>query len=138
MARLGRKSRIVLLSLALCMLILAVLWYPYKSGTVPEWKLQVIDSAGRPVVGAQVGEEWNDPVDEGITSVADRRTDSRGFVVFPKHVLHNRLALGAPQFRPAAHISVCARGQFGDALWDEKDQKMATRMELEEGPCPFI
>jgi len=137
MARLGRKFKILVLSLALLLLIIAVLWYPYKAGVVPEWKIQVFASDGRSFAGAQVGEQWNDPIDEGITSVDSRNTDSNGFIVFPQRLLRNRLALGSPPFKPAALITVCTANQYGDAVWDEKDRGAVTQLQLKDGACPY-
>jgi len=89
------------------------------------------------MVGAQVEQQWNDPINDGITSEDSENTDSNGFVVFPKHLLRNRLALGLPRSRPAALITVCTADQYGDAVWDEKDRQMVARLQLKKGPCPY-
>jgi hypothetical protein len=55
------------------------------------WKLQVVGTDRGPLFGAQATQEWMDPIQEGKTMADTRRTDSSGFVVFAKRVLHNRL-----------------------------------------------
>ena len=137
MPRIRKTLKIALMSLLLIILIACVLWYPYKSGAVPEWRIQIIDVDGHPVIGMQVEQEWLDPIDGGITSEDSRQTDTQGFVMFPRRPLHNRLAFGRPLYQPSAHIYMCGRGQYGQASWDAKDNVMATRVELKKGACPF-
>jgi len=135
--RVRKTLKIALTSLSLIILIACVLWYPYKSGAVPEWRIQIIDVEGHPVVGMQVEQEWLDPIDDGITFADSRQTDTQGFVVFPRRPLHNRLAFGRPPFQPSAHIYMCGQGQYGQAFWDAKDKVMVARVELKKGACPF-
>jgi len=137
MARIRKALKLSLMLLVVIFLIAGVLWYPYGSGSVPEWRIHVVDTDGHPVAGIRANEEWFDPIDEGITSVDTQRTDTQGFVVFPKRSLHNRLALGTPRYRPGAHIFMCGHEQFGQAFWEEKDLMMVGRVELKRGPCPF-
>ena len=137
MVKLSRKLRIALLPIAALLVMVAVLWYPYGAGRVPQWKLQVVDSNARPVIGAQVVEQWTDPIDDGITSVDSRTTDANGFVVFQRHPLRNRLALGTPRFKPAALITVCTADQYGDVVWEEKDGCTPAELQLKKGPCPY-
>jgi len=132
-----RKWKLALVSAGALLLIFAVLWYPYESGVVPEWKIQVIDSGGHPLIGGQANQEWLDPIEDGITSADARQTDSAGFVVFPKRVLHNRLVLGTPTFPPAARVTVCGKDEFGDVEWEAQNQKIVTQLELKRGPCPY-
>jgi hypothetical protein len=137
MPRIRKTLKIAVTSLLVIILIAGVLWYPYKSGTVPEWRIQVIDFEGRPVVGMQVEQEWLDPIDDGMTFEESSQTDTQGFVVFPRRPLHNRLAFGRPPYQPSAHIYMCGQGQYGQASWDAKHNVMVTRVELKKGACPF-
>lgn len=137
MTKLSRKRKIALLSFVVLLISVAVLWYPYEKGVVPQWKLEVVDSDGRPAVGAPVNEEWDDPLKEGITSVDSRNTDANGFVEFPERLLRNRLALGTSQFRPAALITVCTADQYGEAVWEEQGQQVTGRLRLKKGSCPY-
>ena len=137
MPRIRKPLKIALASLLLIILIACVLWYPYKSGAVPEWRIQIIDVEGRPVVGMQVEQEWLDPIDDGIISEDSRQTGTQGFVVFPQRLLHNRLAFGTPQYQPSAHVYMCGQGQYGRAFWGAKDREMVTKLELKKGACPY-
>jgi hypothetical protein len=47
----NRKLRIALQALGAILLIAVVLFYPYNAGSVPQWKLQIVDQTGKPVVG---------------------------------------------------------------------------------------
>jgi hypothetical protein len=132
-----KALKLLLVLLSVIFLIAGVLWYPYGSRVVPTWRIQIVDADGHPVAGIRVNQEWLDPIDDGITSVDTRQTDTRGFVVFPKRSLHNRLALGNPRYRPGAHIFMCGHEQFGQAFWEEKDLEMVGTVELKRGPCPF-
>jgi len=104
---------------------------------VPEWKLQVVDQNGRPAVGAQVNQEWIDPIDDGIVSGDSRTTDSNGFVFFPKRVLHNRFALGIAHSFPSSRLLVCWQDQFGDFYWDGQPSHLAAKLFLKKGICPY-
>jgi hypothetical protein len=129
----SRKPKIALALLGLVLMAAFALWYPYKSGNVPEWRLQVIDEGGQAVVGAQVNQEWVDPIDDGMVSVDSRTTDARGLVLFPRRVLHNRLALGTVRSR----IEVCWHDQFGDIGWDGKPPGLPPQLVLKRGACPY-
>ena len=137
MGRIRETLRFVLASLSVICLIGGALWYPYKWGAVPEWKIQIVDADGHPVVGFRANQEWLDPIDDGITRIDTRQTDTQGFLMFPRRPLHNRLALGYPPYKPTAHIYGCGQGQYGQAFWDAKDREMVTRLELRKGACPF-
>ena len=125
------------LILLVIFVIAGVLWLPYKSGAVPEWRIQIVGTDGHPVEGIDVNEEWLDPIEDGRTSVDIRQTDTQGFVAFPERPLHNRLAFGNSPYQPSAHIYMCRQGQYGQAFWDAKDNVMATSVELKKGVCPF-
>lgn len=137
MPKITKVLKLALIVLAVILLIAGVLWYPYKSGAVPEWRIQVTDADGRPVVGISANEEWIDPLDEGITPVDIRETDAQGFVVFPRRQLRSRLAFGPPTYQPSAHVYMCGQGLHGQAFWDAKDHEMVAKLELTKGPCPY-
>ncbi len=61
----------------------AALLYPFATGEVPSWRIQVVDQHGKPISGIGVREYWgNDSVDYR-DSVQDSMTDDKGFVTFP-------------------------------------------------------
>jgi hypothetical protein len=132
-----RMGRIALLSFGILALIVFALWYPYSAGSVPEWRIQIMDNAGHGIAGAQANQEWLNPIEDGIVKSDSRTTDSNGMVVFPRRALQNRLALGLPKLRPSAHIFVCWQDQYGDISWDDNNRKPAAQLVLKQGSCPY-
>ena len=137
MPRITKTLKLALLLLSAIIVFAGVLWFPYRSGAVPEWRIQIIDTDGHPVAGIRANQEWLDPIEEGKTMVDTQQTDTQGFVVFSRRTLHNRLAFGDPPYQPSAHVYVCGEGLYGQAFWDAKDREMVTRLELKKGACPF-
>jgi hypothetical protein len=131
------KLKIPLVLLGSVLAAAFALWYPYESGSVPEWKLQVVDQTGQAVAGAQINQEWLDPIDDGIVSGDSRTTDRNGFVLFPKRVLRNRLALGAAHSAPSSRLFVCWQNQFGEVDWDGNPSHLADQLILKKGACPY-
>ena len=138
MPRINKILKLALLLLLAILVIAGVLWFPYKSGAVPEWKIQIVDTDGHPVGGIRANQEWLDPIEDGRTNVDTRQTNTQGFVVFPRRALHNRLAFWNPPYQPSSHVYLCGDGQYGQAFWEEKDREMVSKLKLRKGPCPFI
>jgi hypothetical protein len=134
---LSKKLRIAMLLVGLALCTVFALWYPYELGAVPEWKLQVVDPSGNPVVGAQITQEWINPIEDGMISSDSRTTDVSGVVLFPKRVLHNRLALGTAQSAPSSRLFVCWRDEFGDLDWDGNPSHLFLKLVLKKGACPY-
>lgn len=114
----------------------AVLLYPYEIAGVPEWRIQILDSNGKPVAGVPVGEGWLDPIDEGNAMGDQKETDATGTVVFPKRILHSRLELGFGGLKRSARIIVCAKDEYGAVYWDGSGALPGT-LNLERGSCPY-
>lgn len=139
----SRKFKFGLLVLGATSLVVLVALYPYNAGSVPEWKLRIVDQSGRPVFGARVEEEWLDPIREGQVMLESRDTDSDGWVLFPEHPVHNQLANGFLRSGPSAHIFMCWEDQSGQVLYgqlfyDGKSGQMVHRLVTSKGRiCPF-
>ena|SRR5208282_100079 len=139
----NRKLKIALLVLGAVLLIAVVFFYPYEAGGVPQWKLRVVDQEGRPVVGAQVQQEWLDPYYEGQTLMESRNTDADGWVLFPKRPIHKQLANGFLRFQPSAHVYTCWHDQSGQVLsgqlfYEGKSSQLVDQLVLANGTvCPF-
>ena len=114
----------------------AALIYPYKIPGIPEWRIQILDSRGKPLVAVPVNEDWLDPMDEGNSSGDQRKTDGTGTVVFPKRALRNRLALGSWRTKREARILVCTNDEYGALYWDGSGASPAT-LTLQQGACPY-
>lgn len=132
-----------MLVLGAVLLIALVLFYPYIAESIPEWRVRIVDQTGKPIVGAQVEEEWFDPVDEGPAMLESRNTGLDGWVLFPKRPIHNRLANGSLKFKPSAHIYMCWQdpsGQvlYGQSFYEGNRSELAGQLVATKGPvCPF-
>jgi hypothetical protein len=133
----SRKLKVAMTLVGLALGVVFALWYPYESGTVPEWKLQVVDPNGKPVVGAKVNQEWINPIEDGMVRADSRTTDASGVVLFPKRILHNRLALGTGHSAPSSRLFVCWQDNFGDANWDGNPSHLYAKLVLKKGACPY-
>jgi hypothetical protein len=133
----SRTLKVAMLLAGLVLGVVFVLWYPYESGNIPEWKLQVVDPSGNPVVGAQVNQEWLNPIEDGMVSADSRTTDVSGAVLFPRRVLHNRLALGTAHSAGSSRLFVCWQDQFGDFDWDGNPLHLSAKLVLKKGTCPY-
>jgi hypothetical protein len=70
------------LGLALLILLL-ILLYPFKTTTVPEWNLRVLDDGGAAVRGIKVTEHWQHYLLEANGHEDLRTTNEEGRVGFP-------------------------------------------------------
>jgi hypothetical protein len=133
----SKKLKVVILLAGFVLVVAFALWYPYDSGVVPQWKLLVVDPSGNPVAGAQVNQEWINPIEDGMVRSDSRTTDDRGVVVFPKRILHNRLALGTAKSVPSCRLFACWQDEFGDIDWDGNPSHLNAKLVLKKGACPY-
>ena len=138
----NRKLKAALGVFGAILLTVVVLWYPYNAGSIPEWKLRIVDQTGKPVIEAQVEQEWLDPIREGQTMVESRGTDTDGWVLFPKRPIHNQLANGLLRFKPSAHIYMCWQDKAGQVLYGQlfyegKRSELVDRLVLAKGTVCF-
>ena|SRR5215472_2070777 len=133
------KRTLRVLSILFCLLLLTAItvWFPYRTQGVPEWKLQVLDTHGNPAIGAQINEEWIDPIDEGVSRVDSPIADGNGSAVFPNRIVHNRLAFGFVREKPSARILVCWQNEYGAFYWDGASSELPKELRLTEGRCPY-
>lgn len=123
--------------LGVLVVIAVVLWWPYETTGIPEWRVQVMDRAGKPLPNVQVNQEWLDPIEDGIVSAGTGYTDANGVAVFPKRVLHNRLAFGFVRGKPNARVFTCWQDQYGDLDWDGVSPVPPKTITLKKGYCPY-
>lgn len=139
----NRKVRVALLSAGGILLVLLILFCPYNAGSIPEWKLRIVDPSGKPVVGAQVEQEWLDPIDDGQPMLDSRNTDLEGWVLFPKRAIRNQLANGFSNSGPRAHIYTCWQDRSGQVLhgqlfYEGKRSELARQLILAKASvCPY-
>jgi hypothetical protein len=114
----------------------AMLFYPYRTKGIPEWRLQVLDSNGKPLAGVPVSEDWLDPIDEGNSTSDQKKTEPNGAVAFPQRVLHSRLEFAFQGIKPDARIQLCTNEEFGAVYWDGSGPPPST-LKLKKGFCPY-
>ncbi|MCU1316943.1 MAG: hypothetical protein JWN63_2265 [Candidatus Acidoferrum typicum] len=116
-------------------LVLAVLalWNPHASGSVPEWKLQIMDQSGKLAVGAQVSQQWIDPIDDGIVSVDSRTTDAHGFVLFRRACSATVLRLGLLTPHRVPGCLSAGRINLRILIWDGQPSHLAAQLVLKKG-----
>jgi hypothetical protein len=71
--------------------VIALLFYPFETTVVREWKLQVVDEAGHSVQGVPVSESWSDYTIGADEQSEVRLSDNEGYVVFPQRVIKRNL-----------------------------------------------
>jgi len=133
----AKKRRIILLVGVSVILLAALLWFPYSSRSIPEWRLTVVDSSGHVVSDVQATEEWLNPIEDGLTSSDSRKTNANGEVIFPRRPLNNRLLFGNFKKHPSAHVFVCWKDEFGDVFWDEANPTLSPRLVLRKADCAY-
>jgi hypothetical protein len=65
------------------LVLLLILLYPFKTTTVPEWNLRVLDDGGAAVRGIKVTEHWQHYLLEASGHEDPRTTNEEGRVGFP-------------------------------------------------------
>lgn len=78
-----RRSTRLLLILGVAAL---VLFFPYKTTVVPEWKIKVVDERGRPFADVRVAQQW-DHYSYRIGAIEEQYSDENGYVVFPERTV---------------------------------------------------
>ena len=79
--RLGPRWYKALASVSIVLLL--ILLYPFKTTTVPEWNLRVLDDGGAAVRGIKVTEHWQHYLLEASGHEDPRTTNEEGRVGFP-------------------------------------------------------
>jgi hypothetical protein len=72
--------------------LIVMLFYPFETTVVPEWKIHVVDVSGKPVPGVIVNEQWRNHSIEFNCHNEDATTDGQGHVSFPRRTVRASLA----------------------------------------------
>jgi hypothetical protein len=99
--------------------LLTALPFPFETTIVPQWRIQVVDKAGTPLLGVTVTEHWSHSSLEHDGHEAEATTDEGGYVTFPVRTIRASLlgrAIGPVRnvlktgvhagFGPSADLSV--------------------------------
>lgn len=102
-------------------LILTVLFFPYKTTTVPEWNLRIVDDGGTPVREINVTEHWQDYPLELSGNEEAKRTDSNGTARFDPRTIRASLArrLFARVTKPGDRAQTVPYGAI--VVWGSKE-----------------
>jgi hypothetical protein len=79
-----KPGAVLVASLAL---VAALLFSPWETVVVQEWKIQILDESGHPIKNVPLREMWSDPAVESFDHTVDLTTDADGFVVFPRRMV---------------------------------------------------
>ncbi len=72
-------------------LVATLLFYPFETVVVPEWKIQILDESGNSIRDVPSREVWGDDSVESHDHTEDLSTDAEGYVVFPKRTVKANL-----------------------------------------------
>ena len=81
-SEIGPRLRRALIAVLLLLLVLLV--FPFKTTIVPSWNLRVVDQSGTPVRGLNVTEHWQHYLIESSAHEDARQTGPDGRVSFPE------------------------------------------------------
>lgn len=109
-----------------------VLFCPYPSTTAPAFKIQIVDTSGRPVQQLNATEEWGFwPFDELAPWVASGKTDDHGYLVLPRQQTWASLGsrmfcciVGTKGTGPGVYILACDAQHLQQAVfeWEGKSR----------------
>lgn len=88
-----QKKWLVTWALIACLVVLLV--YPFDSTVVPEWQIRIVDEASKPIRDVVVREQWRNHSVEFHGHYEDRKTDSEGYVFFPRRTVRAPLIVRA-------------------------------------------
>lgn len=74
------KSAKVILLVA----IAVVLFMPFPTEMIPEWKMQVVDEQNQPLADVRAEQSWRNYAFWGGDGYVTKCTDSNGYIVFPR------------------------------------------------------
>jgi len=83
------RRHVILTGTIIILLSLIILLVPFSTTVVPEWKVRVLNSQGKPVSGVRVRQTWKHySLDlEPATNQEQEWSDETGYVVFPKRTI---------------------------------------------------
>jgi hypothetical protein len=118
----------------------AILFAPFPTTAVPEWKVQVVDGQGRALKGELVRQYWQDYSLESCCGggSADARTDENGYVIFPRRSVWASLFSRVVN-PPIAELMTLAHGSAGVhanvMVWGRDNNAVSVKYEPGE-PLP--
>ncbi len=109
-------------SLLFIVAIALILFIPYKTTIIPEWKIRAIDDEAKPVPHARFRQGWDND-SYGIHGMEFRQADENGYVVLPERSFYLPLIYRIPR-SALAYLMLFAHGSVGnDASLNALDDK---------------
>lgn len=121
-------------------LLLFILFMPFPTELIPEWKMQFVDEQNDPLVNVRTEQSWESYTFMGVGGYDTKCTDTNGFVVYPQRLLWAGLVsrivspLAADLFTLAhgstgtdAHIRVFDKNYISDYQYWREREKIYTR-----------
>ena len=68
-------------------LVAALLFYPFETIVVPEWKIQILDESGKSIKDVPVSESWSNYSVESGDHTQNLFTDTDGYVTFSRRTV---------------------------------------------------
>lgn len=81
--------------LTVLVLLIVVLFYPFETTVVPEWKIRIVDESGTPVKGVVVNQGWRHHSIEIRRQEQRLIADDEGYVTFPRRTVRAGLLVRA-------------------------------------------
>jgi hypothetical protein len=98
----------------LAILLIILLFIPFPTQMIPEWRIQVVDENNRPLVNVRVQQIYNNYTFWGCCSSRydDKISDEDGYAVFPRKYLWAS-SLSRIVYPPLASLMRLAHGSAG-------------------------
>lgn len=108
-------------AIAIVLLVLGgVLFAPFRTVLVPEWKVRVVDETGKPYIGQKVRQFCNNytlDVNLCIDQSAAQFTDEDGYLVFPERNYSLSMAYTAFATLKQSVLKYIAHGSMGTSVY---------------------
>ncbi len=104
----GRLSRV----LFIVVIISTILFIPYKTTIVPEWKIRAVDGQGKPIPHAGFRQSWYN-YSYDVRGMEFWEGDDNGYVILPKRSFYAPLAYRIPR-SALAYLMILAHGSVGN------------------------
>jgi hypothetical protein len=93
--------------------IAVILFIPYKTTIVPEWKIRAVDSQGKPIPHARFRLGW-DNYSYDISGMEFFEGDENGYVLLPERGFYAPLVYRIPR-SALAYLMILAHGGVGNS-----------------------
>jgi hypothetical protein len=102
------RRRIIIIA---SVVAVALLFVPFPTELIPEWKVRVVDEQNRPLRKVNVEQSWTNYT-FGDSGFDNKDTDENGFVVFPPRLVWTG-AFSRIVYPPLAALMLLAHGSAG-------------------------